>query len=246
MLHSIRHLDQLTTLMLPRAAHPSIEPPNADSQWPPRLEVLRINGSLKRHTVEYFSNLPASLKFLCIDNCPQAGREVIEQLIGYVKGQLQTLHLGSNMRLIEPGDFDLVLQTVPNLLRLTIPLDFITENFFAACIIAGLDAAVHCPLISLTFDASGVDIGTDKESDALFCALCDGGLPCLRQVRFTTRVWWAKLDKGKKDMEELGEYLEALDREDKVKSGRKAGAYLLEGYDFCRTDYLEDSIPESK
>ncbi|MCJ1355974.1 MAG: hypothetical protein MMC33_005968 [Icmadophila ericetorum] len=244
MLHSIRHLSQLTSLMLPRSAYASEEPPNADSQWPLRLEVLRINGNLRRSTVEYFSNLPASLRYLCVDNCPQAERSVVEELIGYVRHQLRSLHLGHNMRL-ESGDYDLVLQAAPNLLRLTIPLDFITENFFAACIIAGLDSAEQCPLVSLTFDASELEVGIDKESDALFCALCDGGLPCLRQARFTTRVWWTKSEKGERDMEELGEYLEALDREDKVKSGMRAGAYLIEAYDFCRNDYLEDCMTES-
>lgn len=213
LLKTTSHLQNLTTLRLPRSAGFSIKVDSSQVSWPPNLEDLCLSGGIDNHFLHGVVELPNSLRALTVEHCPMLhGSDIMHFLNNAVRPlpNVENLKLAYLPRLTE-SSLDCILSVLPGLTKLSISVDYITPTFFELSenlqyqeYYAGnisqhrQGTAKHewhdgreAQLRTLELTNSGNPGVEDKISPIdLIIAMDDGQLPNLRQVRVAKSLLW--------------------------------------------------------
>lgn len=118
-----------------------------------------------------------------------------------------------------------MLLHLPSLQHLTVSTDFITARFFLCAV--DISPAHPLSFLDLAYARRGPRHDEDEfdrvRSDHVFRAIDAGGLANLRRLRVHRALGWTDSAEGRMDLEELGELLEAMARED---GGGAAGVWV--------------------
>ncbi|PSN70034.1 hypothetical protein BS50DRAFT_302939 [Corynespora cassiicola Philippines] len=130
---TIRKLPELTDLYLPRCSSTYENPQNATNiQWPTRLAHLSLSGSVHGpflwDMTRQPDTFPPTLSSISICHCPSLSRTGVKDLLRNVKDTITTAEL-RDLPLIRQGSFDGILNWLPHCRRLTIALDYISDDF---------------------------------------------------------------------------------------------------------------------
>jgi hypothetical protein len=209
---TISHLENLTTLRLPRSAGFKVKVDTSLVTWPPHLESLSLSGGIDAHFLHGVVGFPRSLRSLTIEHCPLLHTaDVLNLLRKTVRPlpALDTLKLAYLPRLGEHA-LDSVLFILPGLVKLSVSVDYITPYFFDFDVTSRSEALQEflidedsqpsrhswrpdrpCQLRTLELTNSGNPGVEDKISPIdVVIAVDEGALPGLRQVRVAKSLLW--------------------------------------------------------
>ncbi|SMQ56215.1 unnamed protein product [Zymoseptoria tritici ST99CH_3D7] len=251
---TISHLENLTTLRLPRSAGFAVKVDASLVVWPPKLENLSLSGGIDAHFLYGVVAFPQSLRSLTIEHCPLLQtNDVLNLLRTPVRllPNLDTLKLANLPRLHDHA-LDGLLFILPGLRKLSVSVDYITPDFFDLDVTSRSEELQtflidnmtqseqpdrhlwrpdrHCQLQTLELTNSGNPGVEDKISPIdLVISVDDGTLPNLRQVRVAKSLLWHG-SATRQDLEALSDTLKeaGVGKED-VDKGLEAGVWTFDG-----------------
>lgn len=245
--NTVRHLQNLSVLRLPRSSGfgPKVDPDSIF--WPPSLESLFLSGGIDDHFCYGVVRLPVTLRELTIEHCPQAKGHAVRRLLETIATEqtpLRYLRIAYMPRL-GTNSLDNVLALFPSIEHLSLSVDYVTPALF--------DLSWHHPssltdteLRVLELTNSGNPGVEDKLSPLdIMIAIDEGSLQKLRQVRVAKSLHWHHsstaeeldtlsdllMEAQKKDWEERKGVFERMsEREWRMADWKKgAGVWTLEG-----------------
>ncbi|OCK78329.1 hypothetical protein K432DRAFT_356986 [Lepidopterella palustris CBS 459.81] len=126
---TIRSLPELTKLFLPRCSSTyNGNQLSMNIRWPPKLADLHLSGGIHTFMTELNrvpSNFPPTLRDLSISHAPKVTSSDLLSLLGNLAPQLMDLTI-TNLPQLREGSLDSVLNLCPNLVFLTISMDYLT------------------------------------------------------------------------------------------------------------------------
>ena len=170
--------------------------------------------------------MPATLTEVTVENCPNLSSAFLVPLINRIRSQLRILRILYHLPRLNEWFLNGILKILPNLTELSLSTDHITTSFF---IMAATLSTPH-PLEMLTLESLEAVPKEKLSSDAIFIAVSEGGLSNLRRVRISARLGWMETMEGRKEMEDLRDLLEALEREQSERTGekeRETGVWII-------------------
>lgn len=213
--NTVRHLENLTTLRLPRSSGfgPKVEPNSI--VWPPRLERLYLSGGIDAHFLYGVVHFPDTLHELTIEHCPLAKGHAIRQLLETIAREqvpLRYIRI-SHMPRLGTNSLDHVLALFPNLERLSVSIDYVTPALFDLSFQHPSSLNNHS-LRVLELTNSGNPGVEDKLSPLdIMIAIDEGSLPALRQLRVAKSLSWTHSGMAE-DLDALGDVLQEASRRD--------------------------------
>lgn len=132
LLNRLSHLEKLKHLRLPRSAGFGVHQEATTLSWPPNLEDLCLSGGIDSHFVYGIVALPASLRHLSIEHCPQAKSHALNYFLGKAVRPLKNLECLKIQHMPRLGShaLDGLLCSLPQLKRLSVSVDYITPAIF--------------------------------------------------------------------------------------------------------------------
>ena len=231
---TISHLDDLRTLRLPRSSGFGVHHKPSSFGWPPNLQELCLSGGIDAHFLHGIVSFPPTLRHLTIENCPNAKSHAVTHLLKKAVRPLPNLESLkiAHMPRISRYALDNVLLLLPQLQKLSVSIDYVSEAMFdpthfhhnphsipedeSEDEIAGLQPlALHHNLrsLELTVSSTSHTIRDKLAPVDLLIAISEQALPKLRQVRVSRELDWEVLDM-RDDLERLGEELQEGSHED--------------------------------
>ncbi|KNG44244.1 F-box domain containing protein [Stemphylium lycopersici] len=221
---TIRQLTALRELYLPRCSsrYDKQASPTANIRWPPSLQHLALSGSVSGQflwdMLQQPEHFPPTFSSLSIHHSPGLDQHGIKPLLSSLSHSLTNVEL-RDLPAVKQGRLNGVLDWLPNLLSLTMALDYIDSRFgyMPADWSAERCWADAKPLTSLTLLSSGRhgDPARNFTPTDLYTLVDERYLGRLRYLSVGASTEW-----DKESEEELGalEYLlvEELDRENWV------------------------------
>ncbi|KAI4611530.1 hypothetical protein J4E83_000299 [Alternaria metachromatica] len=132
---TIRQLGDLRELYLPRCSsryEPSATPGGPSIRWPPNLEHLALSGSVSGQflwdMLRQPANFPPTFSSLSIHHSPGLDQQGIRPLLDSLSASLTVVEL-RDLPAVKQGRLNSVLDWLPNLVSLTIALDYIDSRF---------------------------------------------------------------------------------------------------------------------
>lgn len=226
--NTLSTMNDLETLFFPRSSRPGVTPwtegpeieKGARYTWPPRLKALHLAGGVDNYFLKWqLIHAPKTLERLSIQHCSQAYVGGLMDCLEVLGPQLQHLTIRHPMTKLFPSALDHILLLCPSLIAFRVSADYISHSFFESI------PQSH-PLRILELDCSstaGVEVGIDP--DTIFDAVEEGRLPDLRSVRVHARLAWTATERIKRDAQDLGDILEAAERERPL--GVVAGVWIV-------------------
>jgi hypothetical protein len=221
---TLRQMDRLHTLFLPRSSSHSQE--HEAFSWPPELKALHLAGGvddffLRRHV----TNVPACLDTLSIQSCPMVYTSALQETLAIVGPQLKNLTILHPMNRLQQGVLDHTLSWCNNLVKLRISADYITNFFFDP---SSIPKGHPLQILDLECSATaGPEVGIDADEVRLvspvrgvitnppqiYSAIDEDCLPDLRSVRVSSRLAWTATKTVIQNAQDLAELLEEQERE---------------------------------
>jgi hypothetical protein len=202
---TIRQLPCLRHLYLPRCSSRYSDETTStlNVRWPPLLEHLSLSGSvsgqflwdmLRNHT-----NFPPSLSSVVVAHCPGLDHKGIRPLLCNLANQLTTVEL-RDLPAVKHGRFNSVLEWLPNLINLSVALDYIDTRFGNMPDDFGPgNWEVAKPLQSLTLVSSGqtsIDPNRSFVAEDLYALIDNRFLGRLRWVKIAASTEWMQVSDG--------------------------------------------------
>ncbi|CAI9627252.1 hypothetical protein CC77DRAFT_977900 [Alternaria alternata] len=132
---TIRQLGDLRELYLPRCSsryEPPATPGGPSIRWPPKLEHLALSGSVSGQflwdMLRQPDNFPPTFSSLGIYHSPGLDQQGIRPLLNSLAASLTVVEL-RDLPAVKQGRLNGVLDWLPNLVSLTIALDYIDSRF---------------------------------------------------------------------------------------------------------------------
>ncbi|KAI9674843.1 MAG: hypothetical protein M1829_003583 [Trizodia sp. TS-e1964] len=205
----IKPLSQLSSLRFPRSSNYDRGFTTNSFSWPPNLESLHLAGGVSDNFLLNMHN-PPRLSSLTIEHCPFAKPASIRTLLAKLAPQLTRLKVSYHIPLLPFNGLDNILLICPNLVYLSIAVDFITDHFFQ---VHNFPPMVH-PLEMLELECSGnVGVAQKFGPNEIYIAVC-GALGKLRRVRLSERLGWQDSKEFISDIKDLVDLLETKEYED--------------------------------
>lgn len=255
MFNTVKSLQNLSVLRLPRSSGFGADVEPHSIVWPPRLETLYLSGGIDAHFLYGIVDFPTTLHDLILEHCPMAKAHAVKQLFSTIsQAALPIKYLRiAHMPRLNSSSLDPVLVLFPQLERLSVSVDYITPAIFNPEFqelgFAGpeTDMSNHA-LRVLELTNSGNPGVEDKFSPIdVIIAMDEGSLPNLRQVRVAKSLGWqaagADMEgeiealseqlqaRAKKDLEERKGVYEGLGEEElkNVDCERDSGVWMIDG-----------------
>lgn len=245
---ALARLDSLRVLRLPRSSGFGGGGRRVASpiSWPPNLYNLTLSGGIDA----YFPNLslPPTIRALNIEHCPQTTASTLRNLLIFAARSLPDLASLTIRHMPRLGSraLDDLLIILPQILRLSVSVDYISPAFFAFTHISpsysplpsSSDAAeqlqevrrCHINLRVLELTNSG-EPGLEEDeitpSNLVISIANERTLPSLRQVCVASSLRWDSPPKDK-SLEVLADTLEEAASGD-VQGREEAGVYVIKG-----------------
>ncbi|KAH3676312.1 hypothetical protein WICMUC_002108 [Wickerhamomyces mucosus] len=204
--YSIRNAKELTHLSFPRSSI-SCEDYQI-TEWPPNLWYLRLSGGI---TDDFLINskFPNTISRLEFAHCPQIKEFAIYNFLSKFGDTLTHLSIQYPMPGLSETAMDFLFTYCPNLKFLQITVDYCSRFLFAEDLLPHLPNGKERPLRTLWIESSG-GLGQSSKihPDDLIIALMENRLPCLKNVRITSKLGW---DLHNEDVETLADLLEEKD-----------------------------------
>ena len=219
-------LENLESLFFPRTSY-AISNYGRDPQaepffvaWPPKLRALHLGGGISDFFVQcYLTCAPQTLERLSIQHCSQIYARALLECLDIIGRRLKYLTIRHPMPRLGRAILDDILLICPSLIALHISADYISRVLFESI------PQSH-PLQILDLDCSSSPAGyVDLDPDVVFLAVEEGKLPDLRSVRVDTRLGWTASKTVRRDAADLGDILEAAERERPL--GVVAGVWVV-------------------
>ncbi len=203
--YSIKNSTDLTHLSFPRS---SITCETYDDTfWPPNLWYLRLSGGISDDFI-MSSTLPKSITRLEFAHCPLLKEFAMYQLLAKFGENLTHLSIQYPMPGLNEQSMDYIFTYCPNLLFLQVTVDYCSRFLFSEDLLPKLFNKER-PLKTLWIDSSGaLGQGTKIHPDDLTIALMEDRLPCLKNIRITSKLGW---DLNSDDVGDLINVLEERD-----------------------------------
>ena len=197
---------------------------NTQFDLPAKLECFSLTGGLS-DTFMMKLNAPASLNELHISHLSFARQTAINNFLGRIASQLTVLEVNFHIPMLPYNALDKVLVMCPNLVKLSVAVDFVTYHLFDE-----ENTPAGHPLKQLDLDSSGVD-GTELKlkSDDLYICLAEDRLQKVRIVRINERLNW--MQREEEDVMDLISLLES-----RVDEKEKAEGALCGVWEFVNND----------
>jgi hypothetical protein len=211
--NTLATLKSLETLFFPRTSYGSTKtldlPDERNFEWPPKLSALHLAGGIDDNFLRsHLVRVPHTLERLSIQHCSQVYSAALVECLQVIGPQLKHLTIRHPMSKLFTASLDEILILCPTLIALRISADYISRQLFETI------PEPH-PLRIIDLDCSstaGADVELDP--DVVFeAAIEQGKLPDLRSVRVNARLAWTASKTVRRDAADLGELLEAAERE---------------------------------
>ncbi|ESZ94501.1 hypothetical protein SBOR_5114 [Sclerotinia borealis F-4128] len=192
---ALKTLQHLETLLFPRTSNSDLDKNDEICEWPPKLQGLHLAGGVDDHFLRtHLLNVPPTLSRFSIQHCSMVYSPALLSTIEHLGPQLQHLTIRHPMNRMGVGALDYILLMCPILTAFRISADFITDALFE-------NIPQDHPLQILDLDCSGT-AGTEVNitAGAVYEAVEEGRLPCLRSVRVNARLAWNATEGGKQDI----------------------------------------------
>lgn len=184
--NSLKNLPKLTQLSFPRS---SIELKDINGvYWPSSLKFLRLSGGINDAFLLNVK-LPPTITELEFTHCPQITDDGFYNVLHRLGKSLRVLRVHYPMPGLTDGSLDAVFQLCPNLISLSVAVDYVSDSFFDEANLNYL--SYERPLKILHIDSSGM-LGTSTRLDPvdLAIALDDERLPFVKRIWCTAKLGW--------------------------------------------------------
>ncbi|KAI9640338.1 hypothetical protein NHQ30_011080 [Ciborinia camelliae] len=205
---TLKTLQHLETLLFPRTSNSDQGRNDEIYEWPPKLQGLHLAGGVDNSFLDtHLLNVPPTLCRFSIQHCSMVYSPALLSTLEHIGPQLQHLTIRHPMNRMGVGALDFVLLSCPTLTAFRISADFITDELFK-------NIPQDHPLRILDLDCSGT-AGTEVNitAGAVYDAVEEGRLPCLRSVRVSARLAWNATERGRRDISDLIDTMEDLENE---------------------------------
>ncbi|KAK5111896.1 hypothetical protein LTR62_004628 [Meristemomyces frigidus] len=131
---TVAHLAELRTFRLPRSGGFGVHARTTDLPWPPRLEDLTLSGGIDGHFLVGVVAFPQTLRRVTIEHCPQVkGFALVHLLRTAIRplAKLESLKI-RHMPRLSTRALDNILFMLPQLRKLSVSVDYITQAVFDA------------------------------------------------------------------------------------------------------------------
>lgn len=227
LLKAIYPLNNLTVLKLPRSTGYGSTSSKA-VRWPSNLKSLALSGGVDNHILR--GEFPQTLTDLIIEHCPHMSSAVLTWFLAeFIRplAHFESIRI-AHMPRFDDRAMDDVLYLLPQVKRVSVSVDYITQDFFSggntdlwSSIIGKLTTPDEVPAIpfshenlqvlELTSRGSPDPVGKIGPIDILD-ALDDENLPALRVVQVPNNIQWQQL--AEDDADALTAELQALNQAD--------------------------------
>ncbi|KAK9472051.1 uncharacterized protein V1510DRAFT_366689, partial [Dipodascopsis tothii] len=182
---AISNLQSLSVLHFPRSSVFCAD--FDDDLWPPSLATLGLAGGISEDFVKATA-FPPTIKSLSFAYCPMISYGAIEHLLDRIGPGLTAISVLYPMPGLTPLAMNAVLAKCPNLRRLTISTDYVSQ-----LMLSDENVPPQHPLRILELDYSGQlgQAGKIKPFDIAIAVLEDR-VPHLRVVRASIKLGWNK------------------------------------------------------
>lgn len=223
----IQDLQNLLVLHFPRCS--VFDNSRSNFRWPPRIRKFSLAGGVGD---SFFINtsVPPTLRELQISHCPFVKDTAVKYLLNRLSSQLTVLSVTYHIPYMPFNALDKVLVICPNLVQLTIAVDYVSSRIFNE-----ENTPQGHPLRRLDLESSGT-LGVAKKitPDDLFIAIAEERLSELRIVRVSSRLLWSEKSKG--DVRDLVDLLESRAA---AKGETGAGVWIFDSGGVSRRERFE-------
>ncbi|MCJ1474560.1 hypothetical protein MMC13_003219 [Lambiella insularis] len=177
--------------------------------WSSSLEAVYMPCDIKSNFLTMFAGMPPTMTSLIIEDGSRYNIFPMDDILWHIGPQILRLQL----RFVLPKSGFSHAETrrprFPSMRHLDCLGDHLMMGFFHY----HLDTDDAIPLQSLTIHSSGGPVA-NLTCGIVFDKVADGNLKNLRKLRLDKDLGWALSKEGRKEAEELSEYLQVLKRED--------------------------------
>ncbi|KAH7078577.1 hypothetical protein FB567DRAFT_477378 [Paraphoma chrysanthemicola] len=201
---TVRQLPLLRELYLPRCSSRNEANPNSgmNIQWPPALRHLSLSGSVSAaflwDMLRQPAHFPPSMCSLSVVHCVGLDHRGIKPLLCNL-GHLTVVEL-RDLPAVKHGRFNSVLDWLPNLVQLTVALDYIDSRFgnmppgFSAS--RWMEAKPLQTLTLVTSGQTGIDPSRSFTAVDLYALIDERFLGRLRYVNIAKSTEWMTVQEG--------------------------------------------------
>lgn len=186
--HAIQNLKRLTRLSFPRSSISCNEECD-ESYWPPNLWHLRLSGGISEKFLSD-SIFPSTITRLEFAHCPLITEFAMYKMLLKYGENLTHLSVQYPMPGLKDNSLDFLFTYCPNLIFLQVFVDYCSKFLFSEDLLPKLSGRER-PLKTLWIESSG-GLGQSSKihPDDLTIALMEDRLPCLKNVRVTSKLGW--------------------------------------------------------
>lgn len=194
--HSVRNLEKLRELRLPRSAGFGTRLDPDQVVFPQRLERLYLSGGIDANFLRGVVQLPLTLRELTLEHCPQVRSRDVQFFLNNIacRGiELVALKVSFLPRLFEGALDEPLARLFGSLIHVSVGLDYITTDLFR---VLASEFSHALPLKVLELTNSGQPGDPDKLTGLdVLSAIEDGLLTSLQQVRVAKSLTWTDPDR---------------------------------------------------
>ena len=219
LLRSIRGLDKLVLLYLPRAfayVASKEQTTNQCTTWPANLREVHLNGGFKIDNQSSLKSLPPSVTDLWIENCPRPASDFMRLFFDAKGSQLESLHVTLLTRRYFHSMiiFDIIAQSCGNLRSLSVNIELF-ENSWGVDVALGTAFSFPCvERLDLKCLIEHDDEYLDRCLNFISGFLFSEKVPKLRKLLVDRKLRWTGSEVRSRQTAEMNELLKALARED--------------------------------
>ncbi|AAS50314.1 AAL052Cp [Eremothecium gossypii ATCC 10895] len=174
--------------------------------WPQSLVYLKLSGGITNEFIREAA-LPHTIRTLEFSFCPQVDEHSIYMLLSKTGESLEYLRFYYPMPALGDKSLDYVFRYCSNLLGVQLVVDYCSKWAFSEHLLSPL--AYPRPLRSIVLESSGsLGLSFKIHPDDITIAVAEDRLPCIRDVRISSRLGW---DSHSSDVEDLVSVLDDRD-----------------------------------
>ncbi|AGO09939.1 AaceriAAL052Cp [[Ashbya] aceris (nom. inval.)] len=174
--------------------------------WPQSLVYLKLSGGITNEFIREAA-LPHTIRTLEFSFCPQVDEHSIYTLLSNTGESLEYLRFYYPMPALGDKSLDYVFRYCSNLLGVQLVVDYCSKWAFSEHLLSPL--TYPRPLRSIVLESSGsLGLSFKIHPDDITIAVAEDRLPCLRDVRISSRLGW---DSNSSDVEDLVSILDDRD-----------------------------------